>query len=480
MRNTVYAAMIVVAALAFAGGCEKIDGKELPASDAGVYYYPDGGLVSGLSCSFDGDCGKGRYCSPQKFCWLDCRTSNDCALFQSDPSAPNNMFCSDCGRCIPKGEIDKLCGQSKKDVPCDETDECVKALSSKYVCSPRHYCTAKCTKDEDCSKIMGRGYFCTDNICTKACTWDHACHYFGWNYKCDLPSDIDQQLNTYPPAGGKVVVSECIRNPEGIDWGPYVDKAKPSYKYVGIWGEQLNTTVRSIGTPLLAYMNTTSKQYLLMKVTQGPNGTVQFNHKWCSFDLVNFLDTDEEYTNAKMITPDRYADYAPVDVNTSVGAAPEMAPDVIFPTDRFVEVRGAKLDNILLDPLPDYKNCKGGNCPQQWDQDKDGHAGMTTLMTGIITAEIYNAQRWSMMLNINVVDQDHMRGLVNHSSDQTVMDSTNASALLTLIYSMNPDLDRSYFRAMRMSDDVSCEDIAKLIKDKNSYLYWTWHCPECK
>jgi hypothetical protein len=479
MRGSIYLTA-ALAALVLLAGCERIDGKEMPASDAGVYYYPDGGLVSGLSCSFDGDCGKGRYCSPQKFCWLDCRTSNDCVFFQADPSAPNDMFCSECGRCIGKGDVDKLCGQSKKDVPCDNTDECKAALSNKYVCSPRHYCTSTCTKDDDCSKIMGRGYFCTDKICTKACTWDHQCLYFGWNYKCDLPSDLDQYANTYPAAGGKQVISECIRNPEGVNWGAYVDKTKPSYEYAGVWAEQLNTTARSVGTPLLAYMNTTSRQYVLMKVLQGPNGTVQFLHKFCLIELVNFLDTDEEYINAKMITPDRYTDYAAVVANASIDPAPEMEPGVIFPTDTLWDIRGAKLANILTSPLPDYKNCPHGNCPEVWDQDLDGHPGMTTLMTGIISAEIYNSQRWSLMLNVNVVDANELEGLNVGSSDQKVIDATNASALLTLTYSMNPDLDRSYFRAVRLPDDASCEDVIKLGRDKNSFIYWTWHCPECK
>jgi hypothetical protein len=478
MKKISYIAVAAVAALAFSG-CNMVNGKELPSADGGLYYYPDGGPVSGQKCSFDGDCGKGRYCTDQKYCALDCITSNDCIFKEPDQSRPNTLACSACGRCLPKGEKDVKCSQSSKDYPCTNTGECQAAFSDKYVCSPRNYCTTTCTKDDQCTKNMGRGFYCTDGVCTKACTWDRACLYFGWGYKCDLPADIDQVANTYPAPGGQSVVSECIRNPDGIDWGKYVDKTKPSYKYVGIWAEQCNTTVRSTGTPLLPYMDTMSSQGLILKITQGPNGTLEFNHKYCYFNLMNFFGKDEEYTNAKMITPDRYADYCPVDVNKSLAPAPDMAADAVFPTDTFWELRGAKLAN-LFDPLPDFKNCPQGNCSTQYDQDKDGHPGMTTLMTGIITAEIYNTQRWSQMMSINVVDQDHLRGLITHSSEQTVIDASNSSALQTLTYVMHPDLDRSYFRALRVSDDASCDDVAKLIQEKGGYLERTWHCPECK
>jgi hypothetical protein len=84
------------------------------------------------------------------------------------------------------------------------------------------------------------------------------------------------------------------------------------------------------------------------------------------------------------------------------------------------------------------------------------------------------------MMSINVVDQDHLRGLITHSSEQTVIDASNSSALQTLTYVMHPDLDRSYFRALRVSDDASCDDVAKLIQEKGGYLERTWHCPECK
>ncbi|MFA6032500.1 MAG: hypothetical protein WC889_06345 [Myxococcota bacterium] len=477
---------IVLFAAVATAGCQVTDGKVPLMNDSGVYLTADGGVVSSQSCTVDSDCGKGRHCNGYKLCAIDCVSSKDCSYFLKNPNDPNNMFCSECGRCIEKGLSDLKC-QGKKDLACDNTAFCVAELSERYQCGKYKYCTTTCKKDADCNKYMGRGFGCMDGVCGKACTWDVRCYFFGWDYKCDLPEGMDQFKNTYPElsGGGTPVVSECILNPKGVDWGSYVDKSKNSFEYSGIWAMQLVTTVRSTGTPLVDHMNTASNQLLLMKLTQGAGGGIAMTYRWCSFNLLNFMDPqpgqpDEEYTAAKMITPDRYADWLPVMTNPVLVPVPAMEPGVIFNTEKFYEIRGAILANPMTDPLPDYANCPKGNCSFQWDQDKDGNPGMTTMMTGIVgSGEIYNSQRWFMQPNINVGTTDYMEGLVFHNSDQKVISATNSSAEITLVYEMHPDKDRSYFRAMRLDDSANCEDVIKL-GATGGPLQYIWHCTTCK
>ena len=462
-------------------GCERADGVLL---DGGR--YPDGGLVSGLPCVTDGDCTEGRYCSAAGICWIDCVADKDCSYFLKDPSGPNNMYCSKCGRCIDIGKEDTACHNGKKDIPCDSSEYCVEQYGKKFLCSLDNYCTESCKTDAECRNTMGSRFACTDmgdgtKICTKPyeCTWDNRCYGFGWDYICDLPPEIDQFTNTYPQSGGRQVVSTCVTNQSGVDWGDYVDSAIPSYGYHGVWGVLLNTAARSTGMPLFAYMNTLDIQYILMKVTQGAGGTLELNLKYCSIELVNFLDTDEPFEATKIIIPRRYTEFVPVQVMSTARPVPEINAGASFNTQWILDVRGANLPNPAIDPIPDFRNCPQGNCSTQWDQDKDGRPGMTTLITGIVGAgEIYISKRATFALEMNVVDRDHVQGLVPHTFEQGVIDSNPPSFNYILTYSdMEPD--RSYFKALRMSDTVSCDDVLKESAIDGSFIQFQWHCPEC-
>ncbi|MFA6034700.1 MAG: hypothetical protein WC889_17505 [Myxococcota bacterium] len=471
-----------LAALSFMlSGCEKIEGA--PYVDG---KYPDGGLISGVPCLFDGDCGDGRYCSDAKICAIDCRASPDCSLFPGYPRFPDGMYCSECGRCLATGVKDLLCEEGMKDIPCAASETCTERYGKNFLCSADGYCTMWCKTDNDCHKVMGTRFSCTDvgdgtRTCTKLnqCTWDNHCYMFGWGYRCDLPAGTDQFLNTYPAPGDKSLVSNCVKDPSGIDWGGYTDPAIPSYDYRGVWGMLLNTAARSTGMPLFAYMNTVDIQYMLVKVTQNSAGGVNFNIKWCSIELVNFLEKDEPFDATQIIIPNRYTEFVPVQVIGSRAAVPPMTAGARFLTQRLFELRGADLADPERDPLPDYRSCPGGDCPEQWDQDKDGKPGMTTFITGIVgTGEIYIAKKWTLVLDAAVLDSSHMQGLVTHTFEQSVIGSNPPDFNYTLAYESR-DPDRSYFRALRMPDSASCEDVMAESKKKGSFLEFQWHCPEC-
>ncbi|MBI5526759.1 MAG: hypothetical protein HY897_10540, partial [Deltaproteobacteria bacterium] len=88
----------------------------------------------------------------------------------------------------------------------------------------------------------------------------------------------------------------------------------------------------------------------------------------------------------------------------------------------------------------------------QWDQDNDGHPGMTNFMSGVITAEIYNAQRWTLIMNVNAVDDKHIQGLVEHTSKQNVLGASDPSYVYDTTSIPHKQADRSFFKAVRMAD----------------------------
>jgi hypothetical protein len=97
---------------------------------------------------------------------------------------------------------------------------------------------------------------------------------------------------------------------------------------------------------------------------------------------------------------------------------------------------------------------------------------MTNFMAGMLTGEIYNVQRWTCILNVNVVDDNHLMGLVEHTSEQNVVGASADTFNYTLTYIKHPQADRSFFKMMRMDDSASCNDVIAERKKAGSWLYF--------
>ena len=79
--------------------------------------------------------------------------------------------------------------------------------------------------------------------------------------------------------------------------------------------------------------------------------------------------------------------------------------EMLFVQDPYVEVRGAQLDDVEDDELPvDTED------PRVFDQDGDGHPGMTVLVSifGIIEGETYIVQRVRYTLSGRVISSDRI------------------------------------------------------------------------
>jgi hypothetical protein len=170
-----------------------------------------------------------------------------------------------------------------------------------------------------------------------------------------------------------------------------------------------------------------------------------------------------------MVTPDLYVDHIFIQYLHGLDV-PELAARATFTTDKLLEIRGAKLANPETDELPNWDT---PNLEGQWDQDNDVHPGMTNVMTGVLTAEIYNAQRWTCILNVNAVDKDHLRGLVEHTSQQNVLGASKEGYVYDTVSTKHPQADRSFFKALRMDDTASCNDVIAERNKKGSWLYFS-------
>lgn len=118
--------------------------------------------------------------------------------------------------------------------------------------------------------------------------------------------------------------------------------------------------------------------------------------------------------------------------------------------DKQVVVVGARLENTLLDPLP-----QRSDDPRVFDEEGDGRPGMTVEVGGILSGSIYVAQRSWTELSGTLVGKDGFAGALRFGNEQVVLKAT--SRRLGRRLDTKPVPERSWFRMARLLDTADCE-----------------------
>lgn len=121
-------------------------------------------------------------------------------------------------------------------------------------------------------------------------------------------------------------------------------------------------------------------------------------------------------------------------------------------------VVGARLRSPLTDPLPTRPDA-----PEVYDQDDDGHPGLTVEVRGIAPGRLFVVQRSWTELQGKQVSPDAFAGDLRFAHEQVVLDAT--SFLLRRTLATEPLLSRSWFRLQRLSPDASCEGAVAYAKE---------------
>ncbi|MEZ4437466.1 MAG: hypothetical protein R3B72_00125 [Polyangiaceae bacterium] len=112
-------------------------------------------------------------------------------------------------------------------------------------------------------------------------------------------------------------------------------------------------------------------------------------------------------------------------------------------------VVGAKLERPDTDPLPtEPKDAR------VIDQDGDGKPGVTVLIEGIVSGEIYVTQRSWTRLSGTQVGREGFAGSVEFGNEQSILEAT--SSMLDDPPDQRPLPDKSWFRMTRLSGDATC------------------------
>lgn len=352
-----------------------------------------------------------------------------------------------------------------------------------------------CESNEDC----GAGSYCNgESYCQSDCRWNlpdpdlNDCYHFGSGLLCNQHGRCVKESELEDGDGSGVDVTElscdneedcvgygfkygcgesglCEELPDGIVWGD-PDDVSTAQPLEGIWGMIVTSAVTNYGIPIVSRQDVVTYNYALARITHEA-GVLTISEKVCHLKILGFNedDTPVEYNKyVWMEIPNAYVNSLLFQVHHVEGASSEKGST--FDSDIMLEIRGAKLDDPANDPLPTMDNLE-----KQWDQDEDGNPGMTTIMRGVVDGEVYNAQRWSAILSGEVVDIDHIKGLVETTGEATLLGASNDALLYEITYEMHDQLDRSYFRLQRFDDDATCEDMMDLATTEGEWLFPSPH-----
>lgn len=358
---------------------------------------------------------------------------------------------------------------------------------------------AACEQDTDC----GEGRYCNaEAYCQLDCRMDEDCHWLGVDLGCSskgqcmdkqaLQQEEDQKqeedgdqppppiVTDWPCDGDEDCVGNgfiyfcgesgfCEQSPSGLALGDPEDvtKAQP---LAGVWGMIINVAVANYGLPLINRQDVYTITYMLTRVSHKA-GELTLTEKVCSIDIHGFREDDtpvEEEDLIWMVIPPRYINALRLYTHHVSNASAE--PGSPFVSDRLVVVRGAKLQDIENDPLPTMENMD-----KEWDQDEDGNPGMTTLVDGILSGEIYNSQRWTASLDGTVKGEDYISGLVVSTSETSLLGADSEIFYYDITTEMSDQLDRTYFRMQRMADEATCEDMLELARTEGEWLFPSPH-----
>ena len=125
-----------------------------------------------------------------------------------------------------------------------------------------------------------------------------------------------------------------------------------------------------------------------------------------------------------------------------------------FVQEWHTEVRGAELDDPINDPLPAYPSD-----PRLVDQDEDGKIGITipAEIIGLLEGETYAVQRFRYRLSGDFVDDDTIVGLVEWTTEQTIVSATDALFFMPFTQVTDPDPERHRFAMVRVDETWDCE-----------------------
>lgn len=213
----------------------------------------------------------------------------------------------------------------------------------------------------------------------------------------------------------------------------------PTPTMQGTWAQRIVTTSVS-KLPVVGNVENSSYFYAITELAQnGEALTLTTTPCWVRMD--------SEIPRVKTVIPSAMVEA----MGPRVRRGTIEGSTVHFPSS--VDVLGARLENEWRGTLPDDPSDA-----RVFDEDGDGHPGVTVRLFGPVDGSIYVAQRsWNELRGKIADDGQSVRGEVRWSTEQHVLGST--SFWLSSSPSVEPRLRDSHFELRKVSERTSCADL---------------------
>jgi hypothetical protein len=106
--------------------------------------------------------------------------------------------------------------------------------------------------------------------------------------------------------------------------------------------------------------------------------------------------------------------------------------------------------------------------PRVWDMDADGKVGATLTTSGLLTGELYVAQRKTVSLSGVVRGPDESVGLLVHKKEAVVLDATDELLKQKVERAQHPDPKESWWHEVRIAPaggGADCGDVEAALAD---------------
>ena len=459
MKNNQWILKTVLLVLILAvSGCEVEEGSKVDVTDLGY-----------LSCTSNGDCFPTGYCNTSNYCETQCRSDGDCWQFSPIVECCPGLAAGEEGNaeCCANALYYDDCIKNPRVVECRDQMTCInnQCLDSEGL-----------DKDGNPPAYTDSGAAAIDATCRYKTPKE--CQDFGWRDFCGDRDCLDYGWNYH------CTEEEACEAGEGIDFGEAEEATTDDF--VGVWGGIMVTAARTKGIPLRTYQDTVSFHVTLTRASL-KEGKIHLDSHMCYMEMRNF-DEEKVYEVGEdlgqLIIPPSYYNNVKV-LEHIIEEPPTFEKGATFTTTESLEVRGARLDDYENDVLPDRTEYNETCVP--WDEkkddpncrtndpDEDGKPGYTNVGIGALdNQETYHNQRWSCSLEGNIIDNDHISGLLPNENLQYQLSGSIPSMVYDIEVKMHPDEKRSYFRLLRMDPNATCEDV---MADHNTDDAWLSYTP---
>ncbi|MBI1948790.1 MAG: hypothetical protein HYS27_24095 [Deltaproteobacteria bacterium] len=100
-----------------------------------------------------------------------------------------------------------------------------------------------------------------------------------------------------------------------------------------------------------------------------------------------------------------------------------------------------------------------------YDMDGDGNPGATMTTSGLVSGEVYFAQRKGLAFTGVVRGPDESFGLLEHKKEATVIDATDDLLKTQTVRAQHPDPKQSWWHEVRLADSAGCADLTAAVDD---------------